>query len=127
LPGLVTQLETVLRDLGLGDDDISIRMTGCPNGCARPYLAEIGIVGRGPGTYHLYLGGSREGVRLNKLYRRDLDGPAIVGALAPLFAAYAADRKDGEFFGDYLIRVGTIALTTAGLNFHDNLSSAART
>ncbi len=67
------------------DDEITIRMTGCPNGCARPYVSEIGLVGRTPGIYNLYLGGAHEGTRLNKLHRRDVDGDAIVAALSPLF------------------------------------------
>ena len=97
-------------------------MTGCPNGCARPYLSEIALVGRTPGIYNLYLGGAHEGIRLNKLHRRDVNGDAIVAALSPLFASYAQERKPGEPFGDYVIRAGIVAETTAGLNFHDNLS-----
>ena len=80
LPDLVTALEGVLQKAGLADDDIVIRMTGCPNGCARPYLAEIGLVGRAPGTYNLYLGAAFDGSRLNKLYRQDVGHDAIVEA-----------------------------------------------
>ena len=76
-------------------------MTGCPNGCARPYLAEIGLVGKGPGRYNLYLGAAFDGSRLNKLYAEDLDHAAIVAALDPIFAAYAAGRQKGERFGDF--------------------------
>ena len=123
LPDLVTRLEQQLERFGLREDEITIRMTGCPNGCARPYLSEIGLVGRTPGVYNLYLGGSRQGVRLNKLHRRDVDGDAIVAALSPLFERYARQRTDGEGFGDYLIRAGIVNETTAGLNFHDNLSA----
>ena len=72
LPDLVTALEAELDRYGLGEDEITIRMTGCPNGCARPYLAEIGLVGRNPGLYNLYLGGAFDGTRLNKLYRKDI-------------------------------------------------------
>jgi sulfite reductase (NADPH) hemoprotein beta-component len=96
-------------------------MTGCPNGCARPYLAEIGLVGRTPGVYNLYLGGAFDGTRLNKLYRRDVGHDAIVAALRPLFAAYAAGRTAGERFSDYVIRTGHITATTAGARFHDDL------
>ena len=71
-------------------------MTGCPNGCARPYLAEIGLVGRSPGIYNLYLGGAFDGTRMNKLYRRDVGGDAIVAALAPLFREYAERRDAGR-------------------------------
>ncbi|HET6305649.1 MAG TPA: NADPH-dependent assimilatory sulfite reductase hemoprotein subunit, partial [Rhodopila sp.] len=121
LPDLVGRLEEKLEAAGLREDEITIRMTGCPNGCARPYVAEIGLVGRTPGVYNLYLGGAHEGVRLNKLYRRDVDGDAIVASLAPLFAAYARERVEGERFGDYVLRAGVVQETTAGLNFHENL------
>ena len=109
--------------MGLAEDDITIRMTGCPNGCARPYLAEIGLVGRTPGVYNLYLGGAFDGTRLNKLYRRDIDGDAIVAALSPLFREYAERRTDGERFGDYVIRTGHIRPTTAGNRFHTDIAS----
>ena len=121
LPDLVTRLEDELDRFGLREDDITIRMTGCPNGCARPYVSEIGLVGRTPGIYNLYLGGSRDGTRLNKLYRGDVDGNAIVAILSPLFASYAADRLDGECFGDFTIRCGAVAKTVAGLDFHNNI------
>ena len=123
LPDLVTRLEDELERFGLREDEITIRMTGCPNGCARPYVSEIGLVGRTPGIYNLYLGGAHEGLRLNKLHRRDVDGDAIVAALSPLFEAYAKGRKPGERFGDYVIRAGVVKATTAGLNFHENLSA----
>jgi sulfite reductase (NADPH) hemoprotein beta-component len=127
LPDLVGRLETELERFGLSTDDITLRMTGCPNGCARPYVSEIGLVGRSPGVYNLYLGGSHQGLRLNKLHRRDVDGDAIVATLSPLFQAYAGDRLPGEKFGDYVIRSGIVQATTAGLNFHDNLSPEAAT
>jgi sulfite reductase (NADPH) hemoprotein beta-component len=119
LPSLITALEEVLDEAGLRDDEIVIRMTGCPNGCARPYLAEIGLVGRGPGTYNLYLGAAFDGTRMNKLYRQDLDHEGIVAALRPLLLAYAKEREDGERFGDFAIRTGAVKATTAGLDFHD--------
>ncbi|HET6605566.1 MAG TPA: NADPH-dependent assimilatory sulfite reductase hemoprotein subunit, partial [Rhodopila sp.] len=106
LPDLITRLEAELEKAGLAEDDITIRMTGCPNGCARPYVAEIALVGRTPGIYNLYLGGAFDGSRMNKLYRRDVDDAGIVSALSPLFKAYAADREDGEHFGDFVIRTG---------------------
>ena len=92
LPDLITALEERLAAHGLADDEIVIRMTGCPNGCARPYLAEIGFVGKGPGRYNLYLGAAFDGSRLSKLYAEDLDHDGIVAALDPLFAAYAHER-----------------------------------
>nr|WP_294516199.1 NADPH-dependent assimilatory sulfite reductase hemoprotein subunit [uncultured Rhodopila sp.] len=123
LPDLVTRLQDELERFGLREDAITIRMTGCPNGCARPYISEIGLVGRGPGVYNLYLGGAHEGVRLNKLHRRDVNGDKIVAILSPLFEAYAKTRKSNERFGDFVIRTGVVAETTAGVNFHENLSA----
>lgn len=123
LPDLVTRLEDELDRLGLREDDITIRMTGCPNGCARPYVSEIGLVGRTPGAYNLYLGGAHEGTRLNKLYRRDVNGDEIVASLTPLFKSYARERGVGETFGDFVIRTGIVRETTAGLDFHENLSA----
>ncbi len=127
LPDLVSRLETELGRFGLAEDDITIRMTGCPNGCARPFVSEIGLVGRTPGIYNLYVGGAHEGVRLNKLYRKDVDGDAIVAALAPLFDAYANGRKCNERFGDFVIRAGIVNETRTGLDFHENLLPEART
>ena len=106
LPELLDALDEKLAAHGLSADDIVIRMTGCPNGCARPYLAEIGLVGKGPGRYNLYLGAAFDGSRLSKLYAEDLDHDGIVAALDPLFAAYVAGRQKGERFGDFVIRAG---------------------
>jgi sulfite reductase (NADPH) hemoprotein beta-component len=122
LPDLVTALEGEIEEAGLRDDDIVIRMTGCPNGCARPYLAEIGLVGRTPGLYNLYLGAAFDGSRLNKLHRRDIGHDEIVATLGPLFRAYAAERQTGERFGDFVIRTGVIQATTAGSRFHLDLA-----
>jgi sulfite reductase (NADPH) hemoprotein beta-component len=122
LPDLVTALDDAIEAAGLRDDEIVIRMTGCPNGCARPYLAEIGLVGRTPGRYNLYLGAAFDGSRLNKLYGKDLNHDEIVGALTPLIGAYAKERADGERFGDFVIRKGHVAATTSGADFHANLA-----
>lgn len=119
LPGLVTQLENLLAQSGLVDDDIVIRMTGCPNGCARPYLAEIGLVGRGPDVYNLYLGAAFDGSRLSKLYAQDVRENDILALLTPLFVRYARERNAGERFGDFAIRVGIVAPTLQGNQFHD--------
>jgi sulfite reductase (NADPH) hemoprotein beta-component len=126
LPSLVTRLEDLLDQIGLAQEDITIRMTGCPNGCARPYLAEIALVGRSPGLYHLYLGGAFDGTRLNKLYRKDVGDDAIVASLRPLLRDYAALRVPGERFGDYVIRAGHVRPTTAGNTFHDDLAPDLR-
>jgi sulfite reductase (NADPH) hemoprotein beta-component len=108
---------------GLAKDAIVVRMTGCPNGCARPYLAEVGLVGTGPGKYNLYLGGAFDGTRLGKLYRKDLGHGGIVAALAPLLAEYAKQRSRGERFGDYVIRAGHVHTTTSGNRFHADLAA----
>jgi sulfite reductase (NADPH) hemoprotein beta-component len=121
LPALITALDARLAAHGLTDDDIVIRMTGCPNGCARPYLAEIGLVGKGPGRYNLYLGAAFDGSRLSKLYAEDIDHDGIVAALDPLFGAYAKGRGPGERFGDFAIRTGFIAATGNGRDFHANV------
>ena len=100
-------------------------MTGCPNGCARPYLAEIGLVGRQPGLYNLYLGAAFDGSRLNKLYAQDVDKARIVALLAPLLLAYAQDRRDGERFGDFVVRTGVVKSTAAGNRFHADVRLAS--
>ena len=122
LPDLVTALEALLVQHGLAEDEITIRMTGCPNGCARPYLAEIGLVGRGPGTYNLYLGGAFDGTRMNKLYAKDLKHDGILAALSPLFAAYAQGRAPGERFSDFVIRTGHVRPVLASNGFHEDLA-----
>ena len=114
--------QDVVETAGLRDDEIVIRMSGCPNGCSRPYLAEIGLVGRAPGRYNLYLGAAFDGSRLNKLYGKDLGHDEIVGALGNLIGAYAKERADGERFGDFVIRKGYVAATTSGADFHANLA-----
>jgi sulfite reductase (NADPH) hemoprotein beta-component len=126
LPSLIARLETELDAVGLAEDEITIRMTGCPNGCARPYMSEIGLVGRSPGLYNLYLGGAHDGSRLSKLHARDVDDDGIVAALRPVFAAYATDRESNESLGDFVIRAGIVARTIAGRDFHENLASALR-
>jgi sulfite reductase (NADPH) hemoprotein beta-component len=118
LPELLDALDQKLAEHGLSADDIVIRMTGCPNGCARPYLAEIGLVGKGPGRYNLYLGAAFDGSRMNKLYAEDLDHAGIVAALDPLFASYVGGRQKGERFGDFVIRSGHIAASGNGADFH---------
>jgi sulfite reductase (NADPH) hemoprotein beta-component len=122
LPELIGALDERLAAHGLATDDIVIRMTGCPNGCARPYLAEIGLVGKGPGRYNLYLGAAFDGTRLSKLYAEDLDHAGIVATLDPVFAAYAAQRQPDERFGEFTIRAGFVAQTGNGRDFHANTS-----
>ena len=123
LPDLVTEIEKILQDEGLGEDAITIRMTGCPNGCARPYVAEIAFVGKGPRTYNLYLGGGFLGERLNKLYKADVKDNEIVGILQPIIEDYAKNRINGEAFGDFVIRAGYVHETTAGNQFHEQVGA----
>src|SRR5262245_5894507 len=106
LPGVVKQLETILAQLGLEAEPISVRMTGCPNGCARPYQSEIGIVGRGGTKYTLYVGGDTLGRRLNAELQDSVPIEQIAPKLGLIFARFKAERANGEAFGDYCARVG---------------------
>ena len=105
LPELITRIEALLAELGLGEQEITIRMTGCPNGCARPYMAEIGFVGKAPGRYQIWLGGNEASTRLNRLYRDMVKDPDIIAELRPLFSRYAQERAAAERFGDWVARV----------------------
>lgn len=105
LPQLITRLEPVLAEVGLAGEEITIRMTGCPNGCARPYMAEIGFVGKAPGRYQIFLGGNEASTRLNRLYRDNVRDPEILSELRPLLARYARERIARERFGDWVERV----------------------
>ena len=109
LPTLLDRVETLLATHGLADAPLVLRISGCPNGCSRPYLAEIALVGRAPGRYNLLLGADHRGQRLNTLYRDNTDEAGVLAALDPLLADYAARRGDGERFGDFLVRTGTVA------------------
>lgn len=119
LPSFVAQVEALMAKHGISDRAIVTRITGCPNGCARPYVAEIGLVGKAPGRYNLYLGGGHNGERLNKLYLENIDEIAILDVLDTLFERYAVECLVDESFGDFCIRTKVIAATTAGLNFHE--------
>lgn len=104
LPTLVSKIEPLLFNHKLDEEDIIIRMTGCPNGCARPYAAEIGLVGTGPGLYNLHIGGDREGTRLNTKYKENLNEDAILTEMNELFGNYSKLKEAGESFGDYVTR-----------------------
>jgi sulfite reductase (NADPH) hemoprotein beta-component len=104
LPSLIGHIEGLLAGHGLDKEAIIIRMTGCPNGCGRPYAAEIGFVGTAAGHYNLYLGGDHEGERLNRLYKENLDEAAILKELDVLFWLYKKERMNGERFGDFALR-----------------------
>jgi sulfite reductase (NADPH) hemoprotein beta-component len=105
LPGLLSRIEELLQEIGLADEEIIIRMTGCPNGCVRPYMAEIGFVGRAPGRYQIYLGGNEGSTRLNRLFRDTVKDPDILNELRPVLTRYARERHNGERFGDWCARV----------------------
>jgi len=119
LPDLLTKIEVILDAHGLKQEPITIRMTGCPNGCARPYIAEIGLTGRAPGKYNLYLGGGFHGERLNKMYLENVGEPTILEALDATLGHYARDRAPGEHFGDFAIRAGYVAEVKEGRSFND--------
>ncbi|KAF6753030.1 sulfite reductase subunit beta [Ephemerocybe angulata] len=121
LPILIDKVEKVVEAAGLRHDSIVMRMTGCPNGCARPYLAEIAFVGKAPGSYAMLLGGGYYGQRLNKIYRESVTEPEILAILTPMIKRYALERKDGERFGDWTIRAGYIAPTTEGRLWYDRM------
>lgn len=108
LPEFSAALEQVLARHGLLDVPILLRISGCPNGCSRPYLGEIALIGKGPGRYNLHLAADARGQRLNRLYRENLDQAGILAALDPLLARYAGERAAGEGFGDLLIRAGVV-------------------
>ncbi|KAI5805053.1 hypothetical protein EDC01DRAFT_725622 [Geopyxis carbonaria] len=122
LPVLISKLEDVLEDNGLRHDSIVMRMTGCPNGCARPWLAEIAFVGKAFGAYNMYLGGGYHGQRLNKLFKSSIKEEEILAIVRPLFKRYALEREEGERFGDFCIRIGMIKPTTEGKTFHDDVA-----
>lgn len=109
LPEFVTEIEGVLAKHGVNDDSIIFRVTGCPNGCGRAMLAEIGLVGKAPGRYNLHLGGNREGTRIPRMYKENITDRQILEEIDGLVARWAAEREAGEGFGDFVIRAGIIA------------------
>jgi len=118
LPTLLDKIEPILEEAGLKDEDIVIRMTGCPNGCARPALAEIAFIGKTVGRYNMYLGGGFAGQRLNKLYRENIGEEEILRELRPILFHYAKERLEGERFGDFCIRAGYVKEVKDGRDFH---------
>jgi sulfite reductase (NADPH) hemoprotein beta-component len=104
LPSLISKIEPLLEKNGLQKEEIILRMTGCPNGCARSYIAEIGFIGTGLGKYNLQLGGDHAGMRLNKVYKESLDETAILQELDLLLGLFARERKSKESFGDFAVR-----------------------
>jgi len=118
LPSLLDKLDLIIKAAGLENESILLRMTGCPNGCARPFLGEIGLVGKAPGKYNLYLGAGFYGQRLNKLYRENINEAQILAELTPMLQRYARERESGERFGDFVIRVGYVKAVLSGKDFH---------
>lgn len=118
LPDLIDKIEPMLEEAGLSDKEIIIRMTGCPNGCARPMLAEIAFIGKAPGKYNMYLGGGHSGNRLNKLYKENIGEAEILESLRPIVNQYAKERQDNEHFGDFVIRAGYVKEVRSGQDFH---------
>jgi len=109
LPSLVDDVEVILAKNGLADESIILRVTGCPNGCGRAMLAEIGLVGKGPGKYNMYLGSNLGGTRIPKLYKENLSEQDILIEIDSLSARWAAERNQDEAFGDFVIRVGIVS------------------
>lgn len=118
MPSLLTKLEEIFADNGLHQEEIIVRMTGCPNGCARPYLGEIGFTGKAPGRYNLYLGASFNGDRLNQMYRENITEKEIFETLTPIIQHYAKERNEGERFGDFVVRQGYVKPVYDGRDFH---------
>ncbi|WHY74577.1 assimilatory sulfite reductase (NADPH) hemoprotein subunit [Fictibacillus enclensis] len=118
LPVLMDKIDQIADENGLRNKEITVRMTGCPNGCARHALGEIGFIGKAPGKYNMYLGAAFDGSRLSKMYRENIGEEEILKELKVLFPKYAKERLEGEHFGDFVIRSGVIKATTDGTNFH---------
>ena len=108
MPTLIDKIEPLLAAHDLADENVIMRMTGCPNGCARPYAAEIAFVGTSPGRYNLQLGGDHQGERLNKVYKESLDEAAILSELNGLFSTFKKEKNTGERFGDFLWRKNVV-------------------
>jgi sulfite reductase (NADPH) hemoprotein beta-component len=105
LPDILSRIEQLLGELNLANEEVIIRSTGCPNGCARPYMAEIGFVGKAPNKYQIYLGGNESCTRLNRLFKEGVKNEDIINELRPVFTRFAAERNPGERFGDWSDRV----------------------
>ncbi|MGE6632269.1 assimilatory sulfite reductase (NADPH) hemoprotein subunit [Bacillus sp. NPDC077027] len=118
LPRLIDKIEDIVEENGLSDKEITIRMTGCPNGCARHALGEIGFIGKSPGKYNMYLGAAFDGSRLSKIYRENVGEADILNELNIILPRYAKEREENEHFGDFVIRAGIVKETTDGTNFH---------
>ena len=120
LPAFVTRIEDVLAKHGLGEEHIIFRVTGCPNGCGRAMLAEIGLVGKAPGRYNLHLGGDRSGTRIPRMYRENITEAEILSEIDQLVGRWSREREGQEAFGDFVIRTGIVkAVVDSARDFYD--------
>lgn len=124
LPELVSAFEKEIEAAGLRDDEITLRITGCPNGCGRPFLAEIGFVGKAPGKYNVYLGGGFNGSRMNVLYKSSVPSAELVPLLSPILRDYATARNPDERFGDFVLRKGYVTQTGTVHDFHEQRNAS---
>ncbi len=118
LPRLIEKFDVIAKKYGIEEQSIVTRMTGCPNGCGRPFLAEIGFVGKGPGKYNMYLGADGRGTRLNQMYKENIGEDEILKEIDGLFKAYSEEREENERFGDYVVRKGHVNAVYDGREFH---------
>jgi len=121
LPSFVTKVEEIMHRHGVGEEHIVLRVTGCPNGCGRALLAELGLVGKAPGRYNLHIGGNREGTRIPRMYRENINEGEILASIDELVARWATERQANEGFGDFVIRTGIIkAVVDPARDFWDS-------
>ncbi|MFT6194233.1 MAG: sulfite reductase (NADPH) hemoprotein beta-component [Cognaticolwellia sp.] len=120
LPGLVTDVEAILAKYNVADESIILRVSGCPNGCSRAMLAEIGLVGKAPSKYNMHLGGNIAGTRVPKMYKENISEEGILQEIDSLVARWVAERNEAEAFGDFVIRVGIVGeVKVSKRDFHD--------
>ena len=120
LPDAVTELESLLSKHGMPEQSIIFRVTGCPNGCGRAMLSEVGLVGKGPGKYNLHLGGDREGTRIPKMYKENIGEAEIMQTLDQLIGRWAKERNANEAFGNFLVRAEIVApVINSAEDFYD--------
>jgi sulfite reductase (NADPH) hemoprotein beta-component len=119
LPQLIDKIEEIVDENGLRNEEITIRMTGCPNGCARHTLGEIAFIGKSVGKYNMYLGAAFDGSRQSKLYQENIGEEEILSELRVLLSRFAKEREEGEHFGDFTVRAGIVKAVTDGTNFHE--------
>lgn len=125
LPAVIDRMTALLAKLGMAEESFVTRMTGCPNGCARPYMAEIGFVGDGPNSYQLYLGGSPAQTRLSELYMDKMKLSKLEATLEPVFMYWKTSRKEGEALGDFVARVGLSAISEFSASYIPEEEKAA--